>query len=195
MRLSAVFVLAVAAMEATGSASRLVAAIPEPPLRMSAVAVNMSNVGRGGANVVDIEIDRWSTESERDDLIAAFNAKGPDALLSKLQGTKRVGYMRLPNSLGYDLHYARKHPGEDGGEQIVIATDRRVGFWEARNQPRTIDYPFTLIDIRLTAGGEGEGKMSVATKISYNKKKHAVELENYASEPVRLTTIKVEAKK
>ena len=195
MRLSAVFVLAVAAMEPTGSASRLVAAIPEPPLRMSAVAVNMSNVGRGGANVVDIEIDRWSTEAERDDLIAAFNAKGPDALLSKLQGTKRVGYMRLPNTLGYDLHYARKHPGEDGGEQIVIATDRRVGFWEARNQPRTIDYPFTLIDIRLTAGGEGEGKMSVATKISYNKKKHAVELENYASEPVRLTTVKVEPKK
>jgi len=195
MRFSAVFVLAVAAMEPTGSASRLVAAIPEPPLRMSAVAVNMSNVGRGGANVVDIEIDRWSTEAERDDLIAAFNAKGPDALLSKLQGTKRVGYMRLPNTLGYDLHYARKHPGEDGGEQIVIATDRRVGFWEARNQPRTIDYPFTLIDIRLTSAGEGEGKMSVATKISYNKKKHAVELENYASEPVRLTTIKVEAKK
>jgi len=195
MRFSAVFVLAVAAMEATGSASRLVAAIPEPPLRMSAVAVNMSNVGRGGANVVDIEIDRWSTEAERDDLIAAFNAKGPDALLSKLQGTKRVGYMRLPNTLGYDLHYARKHPGDDGGEQIVIATDRRIGFWEARNQPRTIDYPFTLIDIRLTSAGEGEGKMSVATKISYNKKKHAVELENYASEPVRLTTVKVEPKK
>ena len=195
MRFSAVFVLAVAAMEPSGLANRLVAAIPEPPLRMSAVAVNMSNVGRGGANVVDIEIDRWSTEAERDELIAAFNAKGPDALLSKLQGTKRVGYMRLPNTLGYDLHYARKHPGEDGGEQIVIATDRRVGFWEARNQPRTIDYPFTLIDIRLTAGGEGEGKMSVATKISYNKKKHAVELENYASEPVRLTTVKVEPKK
>jgi hypothetical protein len=195
MRFSAVFVLAVAAMEPSGLANRLVAAIPEPPLRLSAVAVNMSNVGRGGVNVVDIEIDRWSTEAERDDLIAAFNAKGPDALLSKLQGAKRVGYMRLPNTLGYDLHYARKHPGDDGGEQIVIATDRRIGFWEARNQPRTIDYPFTLIDIRLKSGGEGEGKMSVATKVSYNKKKHAVELENYASEPVRLTTVKVEAKK
>ena len=195
MRLSAVLVLAVAAMEPTGSASRLVTAIPEPSLRMSAVAVNMSNVGRGGANVVDIEIDRWSTEAERDDLIAAFNAQGPDALLSKLQGVKRVGYMRLPNTLGYDLHYARKHPGDDGSEQIVIATDRRIGFWEARNQPRTIDYPFTLIDIRLKSAGEGEGKMSVATKISYNKKKHAVELENYASEPVRLTTVRVEAKK
>ena len=195
MRFTFVLVLAVATLASTGSAARLAGTIPEPPLRMSAFAVNMSTVGRGGANVVDIEIDRWSTETERDDLITAFNAKGPDALLSKLQGTKRVGYMRLPNSLGYDLHYARKHPGEDGGEQIVIATDRRIGFWEARNQPRTIDYPFTLIDIRLNPDGEGEGKMSVATKISYNKKKNAVELENYASEPVRLTTVKVEVKK
>jgi hypothetical protein len=58
-----------------------------------------------------------------------------------------------------------------------------------------VDYPFTLIDIRVRPGGEGEGKMSVATKISYNEKKHAVELENYASEPVRLQTVHVEGKK
>jgi hypothetical protein len=37
--------------------------------------------------------------------------------------------------------------------------------------------------------------MSVATKTSYNQKKHAVELENYASEPVRLQRVKIEAKK
>ena len=155
----------------------------------------MSNVGPAAANTVDIEVDSWSPEAERDRLITAFNGKGPDAMLSELQKTKRVGFMRLPNTLGYDLHYARKHPGEDGGEQLVILTDRRIGFWEARNQPRSIDYPFTLIDIRLKPNGEGEGKMSVATKISYNKKKHAVELENYASEPVRLQNVKVEAKK
>ena len=76
--------------------------------------------------------------------------------------------------------------------QLVFETDRRVEFWEARNQPRTIDYPFTLIDLRLKADGTGEGKASVATKITYNKKKNAVELENYASEPVRLNNVKME---
>jgi len=116
-------------------------------------------------------------------------------LLSALQRIKRVGYMRLPNTLGYDLHYARKHPGEDGGEQIIILTDRRVGFWEARDQPRTMDYPFTLIDVRVNAKGEGEGKLSVATKIAYNNKKNTVELENYASEPVRLQNVRAEKKK
>jgi hypothetical protein len=43
--------------------------------------------------------------------------------------------------------------------------------------------------------GEGEGKLSVATKITYNKKKNTVELENYASEPVRLENVRAEARK
>jgi len=162
---------------------------------MTAFAVNMSNVGRAGANTVEFDIDRWSTDAEREQLITAFNEKGPNGLLSSLQRTTRVGYMRLPNTLGYDLHYARKHPGEDGGEQIIILTDRRVGFWEARDQPRTMDYPFTLIEVRVNAKGEGEGKLSVATKITYNKKKNTVELENYASEPVRLQNVRAERKK
>jgi hypothetical protein len=178
-----------------GAAAARADQVPDAPFRMTAFAVNMSNVGRGGANTVDIQIDRWSTDAERDQLITAFNEKGPDALLRELQKTKRVGYIRLPDTLGYDLHFARKHPGEDGSEQIIILTDRRIGFWEARNQPRTTDYPFTLMDIRLKPNGAGEGKLSVATRITYNKKKHTVELENYASEPVRLQNVRVEAKK
>jgi hypothetical protein len=168
---------------------------PNPPLKMTAFAVNMSNIGTGTSSVVDIEVDRWSTDAERGQLITAFNEKGPNALLSALQKTKRVGFMRLPTTLGYDLHFARRHPLEDGGEQIIIATDRRIGFWEERNQPRTIDYPFTLIEIRIKTNGEGEGKMALATKIAYNKKKNAIELENYSTEPVRLQNVRVEATK
>jgi hypothetical protein len=167
----------------------------DAPLRMTAFAVNMSNVGGGGANTVQIDIERWSTDAEREQLITAFKEKGPDALLRALQKTKRVGFIRLPNTLGYDLHFARRHPAADGGEQIILITDRRVGFWEARNQPRSMDYPFTLMDIRVSSNGEGEGKLSVATKIAYNEKTHTVELENYASEPVRLQNVRVEAKK
>jgi hypothetical protein len=168
--------------------------VPEVPLRISAFAVNMSNISTGSANTVEIVIDRWSTDEEREQLITTFLEKGPDKLLSALQKLKRVGFMRLPTTLGYDLHYARRNQLPEGGTQIVIATDRRIGFAEARNQPRSIDYPFTLIDIRLKPNGEGEGKMSIATKIAYDKAKHTVELENYASEPVRLQAVKAEVK-
>ena len=164
------------------------------PIRLTAFAVNMGS-GPTGANTVLIQIDRWSTEAERDKLRTTFLEKGPQKLLDALQDTKRVGFMRLPNSIGYDLRAAREDPLEEGGKRILILTDRRIGFREAANQARTMDYPFTLIEIRLNKDGVGEGKMSVATKITWNEKKNVVELENYGIEPVRLTKVTAEAKK
>ena len=177
------------------AAVALVALSPQDlpaPVHLTAWAVNMSNIGTGANAVVDITIERWSTDEERQRLITTFLEKGPEKLLDTLQDMKRVGYIRLPNTLGYDLHFARQVPLDEGGSKIVIATDRRIGFQEARAQPRSIDYPFTLIEIRLKPDGQGEGKMSVATKISLNKKQNVVELENYASEPVRLQNVKTE---
>jgi hypothetical protein len=170
------------------------AQLPPLPIRITSWAVNMSNIGTGANAIVDITIDRWSTEEERKGLMTTFFEKGPEKLLDAVQDTKPVGRIRFPNTLGYDLRFARHFPLEDGGERYVIMTDRRIGFAEARNQPRTIDYPFTLIEIRVGKDGKGEGKMSVATKISYSKKHDTVELENYSSEPVRLTNVKVEKK-
>lgn len=162
------------------------------PLRLTAWAVNMSNIATGANSTVDIAIDRWSTEEERQKLITTFKERGPSKLLDALQDMKRVGYIRLPTSIGYDLHFARQVPLDEGGSKIIIATDRPIGFAEARNQPRSIDYPFTLIEIHLSPDGKGEGKMSVATKISLDKKQNVLELENYASEPVRLQNVKLE---
>lgn len=162
------------------------------PVRLTAWAVNMSNIGTGGNSTVIMQIDRWSSEAERQALRKVFFEKGPDKLLDALQDTKRVGYIRLPNSIGYDLRASRQDPLEDGGRRIIILTDRRISFQEARNQPRTIDYPFTLIEVRLNKDGTGEGRMSVATKITFNEKKNTLELENYSSEPVRLQNVKAE---
>jgi hypothetical protein len=170
-------------------------------LRLSAFAVNMSNIGSGQTAVVDIRIDRWSTAEERQELISTFLDKGADALLRALQKAPVKGRFSIPGLMGPDPHqlrlghnigYAWQAPLPDGGRKIVLATDRYIGFQEARNQPRSIDYPFTLFEIHLDKGGKGEGKVAVATKISFDKKKQVIELENYSSEPVRLTTVKVE---
>ncbi len=164
----------------------------QAPLKMRAFAVNMANVATGANSDVDISITRWSTEAERQKLIQAFVEKGPTKLLDALQDQKPVGYFKLPNRISYDLRYARQFPLEDGGRKIIILTDRPMPEWEAREQPRTVDYPFTLIEIHLKKDDTGEGKVSVATKITLNKKDNTVELENYQSEPVRLTTLKVQ---
>ena len=159
------------------------------PERFTALAVNME---RGGSGPVEIVVNRSSTEGERDRLLQTLLDNGPDKLLDVLRDMPRVGYIRTPESIGYDIHYARRAPLPDGGERLVLVTDRRIGFWEASNRPRSIDYPFTVIELHLNPVGEGEGKISVATKITADKENKIVTLENYATQPVLLQSVKRE---
>ncbi len=55
---------------------------------------------------------------------------------------------------------------------------------------RSIDYSFTVIELRLSREGEGEGKMSIATRIKVNAQLNLIELEDYANEPVRLMFVR-----
>jgi hypothetical protein len=159
------------------------------PERFTALAVNMD---RGASGPVEIVVNRSSTEGERDRLVQTLLDKGPDKLLDVLKDMPRVGYIRTPESIGYDIHYARRSPLPEGGERVVLVTDRRIGFWEAANQPRSIDYPFTVIELHLNPDGEGEGKISVATKITADKENKIVTLENYTTQPVLLQSVKRE---
>ena len=160
--------------------------------KFTAFAVNLDGtaIAPTGAGVVEILVERYSTDAERDRLLKALMEKGPETLLDTLQSLPRVGYIRTPNSIGYDLHYARKAPLPEGGERVTLATDRYIGFWEAANRPRTIDYPFTVIELRLNSDGVGEGKMSIATKITMDKDKKQIELENYGTQPVLLNNVR-----
>ena len=153
----------------------------------SATAIRSDNLGSGAGRLL-IRVERWSTEAERSQLTEALLKKGNDALLELLRDQKSVGTIRTPDSLGYDLRYAHQEPGEDGGRRIVIATDRPISYWEARNQPRTIDYPFTVIQMEIDKNGEGKGTMSYATKII--ARANTIELENFTTSPVMLGDIK-----
>jgi hypothetical protein len=185
----ATLVIWLAAMVVAPAASPGGQAIGSPE-RFTALAVNVDGFWFSRTGPVEIVVSRWSNESEQTRLTEALLDEGSDALLDALRDTPRVGYLRMSNSLGYDLHFARALPGDDGGRRIVLATDRPILFWEARNQPRSIDYPFTVIELRLNRDGEGEGKMSIAARISGNKALNLIELEDYANQPVRLLGVR-----
>ena len=159
------------------------------PERYTAAAMNINN---GRANNIDITVNRWSTDKQRDALMAVVAQKGPEKLLDALQDMPAMGHFGAPGNLSWDIHFARKMPLPEGGERVVLVTDRRISFWEAANQPRSYDYPFTVIELHLNRDGEGEGKMSVATKVIYDKKENMITLENYQTSPVQLTNVKRE---
>jgi hypothetical protein len=180
-----------------GGLSRAAATQTQPATggseRFTALAVSLGTPGRTGANTVEIQVDRWSSDDERDKLLTVLREQGQDKMLDVLQKLPRVGFIRTPESIGYDLHFARKQE-MGGSERVIIATDRRIGFWEARNRPRSIDYPFTLIEMRIGSNGKGEGKLSLATKITTENDGKTIVLENYQSQPVMLNNVTREKK-
>jgi hypothetical protein len=158
--------------------------------RFRAFAVNMNGGPRTNAGTVDIGITRWSTEAEREALIATLKEKGSTALLDALTKQPESGFIKMPNTLGWTLFYARKTDLPDGGQRIVIATNRRLGFGEVSQQRRSADYDFTLVEIHLPkGGGKGEGKMVPAAKVTWDKETNQIDIENYQAMPVQLKNV------
>ena len=68
-----------------------------------------------------------------------------------------------------------------------------MSFWELYNRPRSVDYEFTVAEIRLGPDGKGTGELVPAAKITWNQDRHTFEVENFSNSPVRLTDVRVEA--
>jgi hypothetical protein len=146
---------------------------------------------RGQTIVLDINVFRWSSPEERQKLLTTLQEFGRDKLIDELMKIRPVvGFMKTPTSVGYDLYYSRKTPTPDGGQQIVLATNRRVNIREAATAQRSMQYQLTVIELQIDKDGKGEGKMVPAAKISWDTKKQAIEIENYRALPIDLVNCK-----
>ncbi|MGB5675475.1 MAG: hypothetical protein WBO43_13095 [Gemmatimonadota bacterium] len=160
-------------------------------LFLDCFAVQMDG-GRTGS--IEIGIERWSEPGELDTLKTVLVEQGTDKLLKAVQKLKpRAGFVRTPNSLGWDVHFARQTPLPGGGTRVVIVTDRPINGLEAMRGGRSMDYEFQLAEIHLDkdGGAKGEGTYVGAGKVTYNKEKNSIEIENYGTEPVRLNMVQV----
>ena len=161
------------------------------PQAFTAVAVGTGGaLTRPVATQLDIRLTRWSTAGETERLLTTLREKGPEALLEAVRDAKSVGTIRTPASLAYDLRYAQQEILGDGLRRIVLITDRPMSMWETVNRPRSFDYPFTFIELRLNARGEGEGKLNLATRIEISRNGRMLELENYDNQPIALNEVR-----
>ena len=163
-------------------------------LRLRAFAIDMNNPSAAtSARTIDIVIERWSTDAERDRLRGVLTETGGgDALLRAVQAIKpRAGYVRTTTSLGWDIQFARQVDLPNGGRRIVIGSDRPMSFWELSNKTRSSDYEFILADIRIGPDGKGEGKLVPAAMVTYDEGTKTIEVENWNTQPVRLTQVTV----
>jgi hypothetical protein len=181
--------LAVAGLTGLGMTTVAVAQTSGEKLRLSAVAIDMD---RGHSTPLRIAIDRWSTDAEREKLMKVMMTQGADKLLDVLRDMRPIGTIRSTTSLAWDLHFSHRMPGKDGGDRIILATDRPISLGEAWYQSRRMDYPFTVLEVHLPTSGEGDGTMSFATKVIPDEENNVIVLENFGLQRIRLTQVRRE---
>jgi len=117
------------------------------------------------------------------------------ALAAALKETSTVGYLWAASEVaGYALRFARKVPGPNGLDRIILITHRRLGamneLWKPAGEGAPAKYDFSVIELRVNANGEGEGRASLSGKVAPDSAVEMIALENYDALPVVLSGVK-----
>jgi hypothetical protein len=126
---------------------------------------------------------------------AGAAAQTPESsLAAEIKTAATVGILWTSENVGYSIKYAYRLPQPDGGDRIILATDRRIGMWSNLWQPATgvtvTDYPFSIIELHVNAKGEGEGRGVLTGKVTIDSETKTIALDNYAALPVILKGLK-----
>ena len=174
------------------AASVVAVAQTENVERFTATTVNIQPEGEA----LRIDVLRWLSEADRGEVLSHLrDAEGPEDA-DPAEDSPTVGYI-WPSSggLGYALIYTHRAAAQDGGEHITIVTQRPLGLpgrepWQATGGARSMTAgDFTVVELRLHSDGNGEGKMSLATEVTFDENTHTVSLENYDAAPVLLEDV------
>jgi hypothetical protein len=173
--------IAVAALVATMSVQ---GQVKGPLERYTATTTNVNATGEP----VTIELLKYSTDADRDKLASILAWYGEKEVAGAM---RTVGYLWTSASAGYSIRYAYRITGTDGGQRIILLTDRKLGAWTPDAwKPTTPGTPddksFSVIELRLNRAGQGEGKTSLTTKVTFESATKSIALENYAAQPVIL---------
>src|SRR5580698_6679454 len=109
-------------------------------------------------------------------------------LAAALQRASTVGYLWSSEVAGYAVRYAGKVTRPDGIDRIILITSRRLGatndLWKPVVPGAPSTYDFSVIELRVNAKGEGEGKASLMGKVVPDPVAKVVAPEDYGALPV-----------
>jgi hypothetical protein len=177
---------------------------------------------------LEITLFRWPTDADRAPLLAALSTPAPQPtapaapaagrggrggrgaapppplspmarLAAAIKAAPTCGYIWTGGVTGYSIKDAWRAPLDDGGERIVLVTDRRLGP-HASPSALPADRPaapiaapesaaerdFTVIEMRLDDKRIGEGKASLDANVIVDAAAKTLALDGYGSAPTLL---------
>jgi len=154
----------------------------------------------GGARgtMMEIRIREWTTDEDRQQVLTEIQEASTQsarnrnrAVARALRGASRVGSMNLRGTTGWPIRYSRITQLPDGGQRIILATDRPVSWNEALNTGSVVgDFDVTALELTLDAEGNGEGRLSVGTEVRWNEAAGKLEVTNFSVQPATLGNVR-----
>ena len=139
---------------------------------------------------INIIINRFSTASDQQGLLAAFGERGNEGLAHAIDKMSAKGRIAITGTLGYDLNYIREFPLPDGTRKIRFVTDRPITFGELWGSTRSRDYSLSAGEIILSkTKGKSSGILLPAAQFKLDKDK-VLEIEAFQN-PWKLENIMI----
>jgi hypothetical protein len=163
-------------------------AVAQDPETFRATATVTTPGGTTATSPVTVTVDRATSDREVETLTTAFKTAGAPALRKALEGMRPTGTIKIgdgpltPTRITLDR-------ATDKGRLLTIVTDVPLVFLGAGTphaKPRE-GYEFAVLDLEVGRDGSGWGLLAPAARITV--KQGVFIVEDYASEPVRLTSV------
>ncbi len=161
---------------------------PDVPAQYAATAIGQSGPAAGKSFDLTIYVEQLTSDGDTEELVSTLRHKGQAGLLSAFEDIKDKGRLSPTGSVGIGMRFIRIHPTKDGGQHIVLVTNRPISFGELFNGARSQDYPFGIVVMDVGKDGKGTGTFSPASKVRFNKKGD-LEIESYSQKPLRLANV------
>lgn len=163
---------------------------PEVPTGKTRFEGTLANTGGslylGG--FFTVEIEKWTTPEEGAELKKILAVGGQKALLDKVWKAKQIGFLKVGNSMGKALFFARAI-ATPGGLVIRALTNSPLG----RGSGRAGDYPFGVVEMIIPNGEKGYGTLVGMAQIGFAPN-GGVQIEGYGTVPVKLMEIEMKKK-
>jgi hypothetical protein len=144
---------------------------------------------RNVTSTFTLAINSQTSEQQVQRYLGILQESGQDTLLREVN-KENLGYFSVGSQVGQRINFVRESI-VDGRRRIFVVFERWTQFAELRGGYRSLDYPFSVIEISIDPRtGRGEGTFIAAARIRWNTDRRTnqsqVEIENFATFPARL---------
>lgn len=147
-----------------------------------------TGAGAGGSHPITIYINDYTSDEQVQDYLDMIAEKNQGLLRSTLEKVSGLGRIVMTGFIGNELAVVRQFDTPQGKLYNLI-TARNMGFVELYASGRTLDYPFSFLQLLVDEEGKGQGTVIVAARFSFDKD-GKLEIESYGRQPFQLWNLK-----